>query len=229
MTLPVQTDRPAEFDYSALPGEVATLARDVADRVRSRHQQQIAAIIETGRDLEAVKAKVEHGQFALWLDAEFGWSARTAQRYMQTAILDGKSDTVSYLPPTAVYALTAASTPEPVRNEIMERLEAGEHVDPIEVRDRIKEGKEVERASRISAKLPAKQRRDRRKAAERRQAEEESRRVALRQKQDREREASIEAAAMIERQFGSDLPKFVALLAEANLITFRQLLVGNQE
>jgi hypothetical protein len=42
-------------------------------------------IIEIGRELIAAKAKVTHGQWLPWLEAEFGWSDQTAYRYMQVA------------------------------------------------------------------------------------------------------------------------------------------------
>jgi hypothetical protein len=58
------------FDYSALPAEVATQARAVTDRIRIRHQQQVAAILETGYDLLAIKQKVQHGQFCAWVQAD---------------------------------------------------------------------------------------------------------------------------------------------------------------
>jgi hypothetical protein len=70
---------------------------------------------------------LSHGQFGRWLSAEFGWSERTAQRFLQAAeVFGSKADTVSVLEPTAIYALSAKSTPPTVRDAVVARLEAGE-------------------------------------------------------------------------------------------------------
>lgn len=214
--------KPVAFDYSALSDEIASEARSVAERIRARHQSQIAAIIETGRDLASIKESLGHGHFGPWLEAEFGWSARTAQRYMQTLLLDGKSDTVSYLPPTALFAITAASTPAPVRLAIIERSEAGEKVDPIEVRDLVKEAKAREREERQIERLPVRKQRDRRKASERRAETERQRIEAHNDRVAAEREAALEAAQMVEKALGDELPAFIEKLKAASVVEFRR-------
>jgi hypothetical protein len=56
---------------------------------------------------------------------------RTARNYMNAAAECGtKSEIVSVLPPTALYALSAPSTPAPVRDAVLVRLEAGERLGP---------------------------------------------------------------------------------------------------
>jgi Protein of unknown function (DUF3102) len=55
------------------------------------------AVIETGRDLVAIKEKMPHGDFQLWIDAEFQMSPRTAENYMNAAkFVEGKNATVAY-------------------------------------------------------------------------------------------------------------------------------------
>ena len=77
-------------------------------------------IIEIGRDLLIVKAKLGHGEWLPWLDAEFGMSAPTAERSIRAAQLAGtKSDTMSDLPPSILYALAAPSIPDAVREEVL--------------------------------------------------------------------------------------------------------------
>jgi hypothetical protein len=97
-----------------------------------------AAIIDTGRDLLTIKEQLDHGLFGAWLEAEFGMSRRSAQNYMSAALqFDGKSETVSHLPARAIYQLSSASTPEPVREELISRLQTGERVKADEIRHRI--------------------------------------------------------------------------------------------
>jgi AMMECR1 domain-containing protein len=71
-----------EFDYSVLSADVAKDASAVAERIRERHR---ASIVETGRDLIAMKEKLGHGNFLPWTAAEFGWSRQTAHRFMNVA------------------------------------------------------------------------------------------------------------------------------------------------
>lgn len=76
--------RTARFDYGSLTAEHAEAARSVADRIKAR---TAAAILDTGRDLIAIKSLLDHGQFERWLRAEFGMTPRMAQNYMRAALL----------------------------------------------------------------------------------------------------------------------------------------------
>ena len=74
---------------------------------------------EIGKDLVAVKASLPHGSFLPWIEAEFGMSNITAQRFMQVAeVYGGKSINVMHLPITALYELAAPKTPIEVREEV---------------------------------------------------------------------------------------------------------------
>lgn len=210
---------PTPFDYSALPGDLANEARTIAARVRERAQQQIASIIETGRDLAGIKEKLGHGQFGEWLLAEFDMNERTAQRYMSAATaFHGKTDIVSYLPPSTIYALAAPSTPEPVRQQVIEQLEAGEKVDPVDVRFAIREAKARDRElAKIEKMKPTQKRQHRRRERDLAREEED-----WKAKRDAEKSAALDAAIMIEKALGDDLATFVDKLKEADLFEFRR-------
>ncbi len=86
-------------------------------------------IIEIGKDLIAVKARLDHGQFLPWLDAEFGMHQTTASRFMQVAEVYGsKVSTMLNVPATALYELAAPKTPAEVREEVERLIAAGEIV-----------------------------------------------------------------------------------------------------
>jgi hypothetical protein len=105
---------------------VAELVRGKADEIRRSTGRMLDAALTTGQALIAVKKALPHGQFGPWLNAEFSWSERTAQRYMSAAeAFEGKSDTVSHLTLGTVYAL-AAPTNEPVRRELADRISRGD-------------------------------------------------------------------------------------------------------
>ena len=110
------------FDYGSLNTEQADAARSAARRIRDR---TAAAILDTGRDLSAIKALIGHGQFGRWLGAEFGMSIRTAQDYMRAATLhDAKYATVAHLPPTVVLQIARSSAA--VQDVVLTRLANGE-------------------------------------------------------------------------------------------------------
>ena len=114
---------PLTFNYASLDPDVAAGAREAADRIRSRMHNNI---LETGRDLIAVKERLEHGEFAAWIKAELDISMRTAQNFMNgSRLLVGKNATVAFLPPTVIYALAGPSAPVAVVNKILEAVEAG--------------------------------------------------------------------------------------------------------
>ncbi len=86
-------------------------------------------IIEIGQRLIGVKNQLGHGRFGDWLDAEFDWTERTAQQFINVA-RRFKSENFSdlQLAPSALYLLAAPSTPEAAREEALERASTGESI-----------------------------------------------------------------------------------------------------
>jgi hypothetical protein len=120
-----------EFDYSTLDAETAVVVQQCASRIFARHASIAAHIIEIGRDLRRVKNLLrQHGRlFGDWL-RDLRIEERTAQRFMRAAEVFGdKSDAVSVLPPSAVYLLSAKSTPPEITTEVVADLEQGRPID----------------------------------------------------------------------------------------------------
>jgi hypothetical protein len=134
------------FDYATLDPDVAGEARDAADRIRALGQRQNEAIIAIGEELVAVKDKLHHGHFGAWLKVEFGMGVSTAERYMRVAkTFAAKIVTVTNLKPSTLYLLSAKSTPAPVRQEIIKRLNGGEPISDRDVRQCVAEA--IEKAA----------------------------------------------------------------------------------
>lgn len=161
----------AGFDYGALAPEKAAAARASAERIRGRMQLAAESIIEVGRELIDQKKALGHGNFLPWIEAEFGMSDETARKWMLAASeLGGKFQPGWNLPITALYALAAPSTPEPVREEVLERAAKGEKVTAKEIEalkaklkraEGVLADKEAQRAAQESrAAIAAKQARD---------------------------------------------------------------------
>jgi Protein of unknown function (DUF3102) len=132
------------FDYASLDPEVAIEAQAAAVRIREMGVRLGEVIVEIGRELAAVKARLGHGHFGDWIKTEFAMSADTAERYLRVAAaFEGKIRTVRILKPTTLYALTAKTTPEPVRNEIVTRTEAGKPLSDDEIKRALSEARKI--------------------------------------------------------------------------------------
>jgi hypothetical protein len=129
----------AGFDYGGLPTDIRAEVKASADEIRGLMNR---TVFEVGAALTRIKDRLPHGQFGKWLLAEFGLTERTAQNYMNAAALVAKCETVSVLQPKTVYLLASPSTPEPTRQEIIERFDAGEPIPDRTVKEMIGQAKD---------------------------------------------------------------------------------------
>jgi hypothetical protein len=145
LTLPTETSINSAFDYQA-PEHIEhyNILTHARDAIRKETERCTKSIITIGWNLQHVKKECGHGLFLKWLDAEFGWSHRTAQRFMRAgAVLDTKENAtrVSHLEPTAIHLLSAPSTPEQVREEVLTRFDVGEKISTEEIKSVIQQSK----------------------------------------------------------------------------------------
>jgi hypothetical protein len=137
------------FNYDLLETKIADKVRTAADRIRERIKKTVEAIIEVGNDLLAVKEALPHGQFLPWLRAEFGWSERSAQNFMNVAE-QFKSAKIADLPiqPSAAYFLAAPSIPVEARERAVEKAEAGEEITLAAAKEIVAEARKKKRPRR---------------------------------------------------------------------------------
>lgn len=116
------------FDYESL-GSFAGEVKAAAAKIRQSLKRSVQEAIEIGHSLLHVKNLVKHGEFGYWLQAEFGWSERTAQNFMSVAERFAPA-TVADLPilPSVAYHLASASVPDEAREAAIERAKAGERI-----------------------------------------------------------------------------------------------------
>jgi hypothetical protein len=124
------------FQYSSLDDDVRPRIEAATDRLRQLERRTGEAIIEIGRILLEVKDELGHGQFGAWINAEFGWSEPTAQRFMRVADVF-QNRQIDGFQPSALYALASGNVAEPIREEFIERAEAGETIRHKDVKERI--------------------------------------------------------------------------------------------
>ncbi|MCH8043838.1 MAG: DUF3102 domain-containing protein [Planctomycetes bacterium] len=101
-----------------------------AEAIRSIQRRMAIDLIEIGKHLVAAKKRLDHGAFTPWLDREFNWSDRTARLFMQVFETFGKTDNFSDLEigQSALYLLSAESTPEDAKADAIDRAKAGEKI-----------------------------------------------------------------------------------------------------
>lgn len=93
-----------------------------------RHAQKTAELaIKIGTELIATKEDLPYGLWGHWLRSEFGWSERTAQRFMAIA-RRFTSANLADLSMAVLESLSGDSVPEEARAEVAERSKRGEKV-----------------------------------------------------------------------------------------------------
>jgi DNA-binding XRE family transcriptional regulator len=130
------------FDYGQLSGEDWKFVQDARDEIRRLGKQTVESICEIGRLLTEVRRCLPHGQWLPWLTAEFAWSERTAQRFMDSHALIKSANLADLprlleLPPSSVADLAARSTPEDARQEVLHQVAAGRTPTTSEVKETI--------------------------------------------------------------------------------------------
>ncbi len=114
------------FNYATISeSTVRKQAQDAATRIRAKLDKAKATFLEIGRDLLSIKAKLAHGEFSKWIEAEFDMTIRTAQNMMNAAELADKHEALSVLSPTIIYKLAAKSTPDEVHTEVVSQIKNG--------------------------------------------------------------------------------------------------------
>jgi Protein of unknown function (DUF3102) len=129
----------------AVEAQDADRLQENANAIRELGKKTIEQVIEIGRRLTEVKDDLlEHGEFGPWLGREFGWTERTAQNFMRVYKLsqsNPKRISDLNLPLAGIYLLARPSTSDEVRNEVLERAEAGEQISVATIKEAIAESK----------------------------------------------------------------------------------------
>jgi hypothetical protein len=107
------------YDYELIAEEHRSVVMLSARRIKAKAERAKQDLLDIGKELVNVKARLAHGQFTEWIGQEFGMSMRTAQMMMNVWNVYGdKSETVSLLSDSALYLLSAPSVPETVREAV---------------------------------------------------------------------------------------------------------------
>jgi hypothetical protein len=122
------TDAGEKFGFADLSREARDEVFNLARKIKELGNRSAQSLLEIGRHLIAAKNHLPHGLFGRWLDEEFRWTTRQAERFMTVAGVFGECDSLSFCGPAALYLLAAHSTPEAARQEALATAAAGEQV-----------------------------------------------------------------------------------------------------
>lgn len=119
----------AKFDYQELDIETRKAVQERTAEIKALVKRAAKDIIDIGVKLIDVKDRLGYGKFGPWLAAEFDWTPMTASRFMNVAERFKNNNLLDFaFAPSALYLLSAPSTPESARVEAIERAEAGEQI-----------------------------------------------------------------------------------------------------
>ena len=105
-----------------------------ADVIRFRSKRVVGDVIEIGRRLALVKdgdqargiAGIGHGNWLSWLKREFGWTVMTATRCINVFDMSKSNKLLDLnIPLSGLYLLASPSTPDEVREKVIEQVESG--------------------------------------------------------------------------------------------------------
>lgn len=121
-----------QYRFSDLEPQLRDEIKERTDRIRGLMQRTLQNIIEIGKELLEVKARLGHGKFGDYLRVEFDWSWQTANNFMNTATQFGNGEIENGLEiaPKALYILSAKSVPEKARQEAVRQAKKGEKITP---------------------------------------------------------------------------------------------------
>ncbi len=127
-----------------------------SEAIRRLVKTVLRDVVEIGQHLVEAKRACGHGNWLPWLEREFNWTERTAQRFMRVSSLVRKDGIVSDLdlPISSLYLLAKRSTPEEVRTEVFARAKAGEKLLPRTIRTIIEDAKHEPRTVHLEITTP---------------------------------------------------------------------------
>lgn len=145
-----------DFDYEILDSEQRIVIQQRTGEIKERLRRSAQNIWEIGHKLVDVRSRLKHGQFETWLKAEFDWSRRTAYNFINVyeAFAERANFAKINIATSALYLLAAPSTPQNVREEILQRANEGETLTHKYLRQVIEENKSQSTSVTTSPELP---------------------------------------------------------------------------
>jgi hypothetical protein len=117
----------ASFNYDATP-----FANDLRETARNIRRRTAMCVLDNGRDFVMWRDRLKPMQYRHWVEEECGFTVRTAElammvwRYVEEA--SDRREIISLMAPTVQYLVAAPSTPESVRNHVIQCYAKGQRL-----------------------------------------------------------------------------------------------------
>ncbi len=124
------------FDYDTLDSKQRSIVQLRTEEIKERLKRSAQDIWEIGQKIFEVRSQLAYGNFDRWLKAEFGWSRRTAYNFIQVYEAFPERATVAQvsIAASALYQLSSPSTPQKIRDELIQRAKQGEKITRQDIR-----------------------------------------------------------------------------------------------
>jgi hypothetical protein len=120
------------FDYDSVEkeakGKLVYLAGQIKKESASHTRTGIAIGESVAKAHEILAGDGRDGQFSQWVEAECGFSKRTAYNYMNAWQTFGKSESIEQYEPTAMYTLSGSKVPPDAVKEAEKLAKKGERI-----------------------------------------------------------------------------------------------------
>lgn len=133
MGLTVDVEIIGGFDYKSLQVEQRVLVQQCASEISKLLRQQLYNVVEVGQKLLEVKQALKSdGLYRQWIESEFPWEKSSANRFEHVALQFANVPNWAMLGErfdlSALYILSAPSTPDAVRQKAIALATSGERV-----------------------------------------------------------------------------------------------------
>jgi Protein of unknown function (DUF3102) len=128
----------APFRYDSLNRDKAALARRAEEAIK---RTLAANVRKIGAELLKVKSCLDHGEWLAWLEFRCELSERSAQRYISVAKFLNEVQVTGPVSDTGLVQLAAPTTPQPVREELVQKINAGTRLTTRAIAKRIAKAK----------------------------------------------------------------------------------------
>ncbi len=131
------------FDYNALDTDTRAFVEARTVEIKALVRRSAQDVVSIGCYLEEVKDRLGHGYFGKWLEAEFDWTQQTANNFMRVAAKFKNFLNIDGFGPSALYLLSAPSTPDDAFEDAIERAENGERITYSTAKDIVSQHKDA--------------------------------------------------------------------------------------
>lgn len=147
------------FDYEGIDKDIKGKLTYLAGQIRKSTKSHIENVLELGKLIEqaheALAGGGRDGEFGPWVEAECGFTKKTAYNYLHAFQRFNKCESLSHFSAEAVYALAGPDVPDKAVSEAVKLADKGVRVNAGKAREILDKFREVHKANPRKKPAPA--------------------------------------------------------------------------